>query len=79
MLRQAEFYNLNASMQEQSKVGHCELSNEKFKEITVIHVRPEPDLIMAISALRTISSFDPIIADIAIASSPAYHLNAVFF
>ena len=33
MLRQAEFYNLNASMQEQSKVGHCELSYEEFKEM----------------------------------------------
>ena len=51
MLRQAEFYNLNASMQEQSKVGHCELCYEEFKEINVIQVRPEPDLIMAISAL----------------------------
>ena len=33
MLRQADFYNLNASMQEQSKVGGCELSYEEFTEM----------------------------------------------
>ena len=40
MLRQAEFYNLNASMQEQSKVGDCELRYEE--ERNVIYARPEP-------------------------------------
>ena len=63
MLRQADFYNLNATMQEQSKVGHCELRNVSFSPAGT---QPE---------LRTISSFDPI-ANITLA--PAYHLTVVF-
>ena len=62
MLRQTDFYNLNASMQEQSKVGHCEPC------FSVPGSRSQPEL-------RTIFSFDPI-ANITLA--PAYHLTVVF-